>query len=134
MKKAVKKAAAPSAAAKKPAAEVWGIKQCSSTRKAEKLLDSKKVNYTFRDLKQEHAPKTLIREALKGLDNYRKAFNTSGAAYKDGNWKEKVGSLTKEQVVEVLAAEPMLIKRPVVRGRKGVTIGYDETAILKTVK
>ena len=133
-KAATKKAAVKKSLSKKPAAEVWGIKQCQSTRKAEKLLDKNKVNYAFRDLKEEKPPKTLLRDALTGIDNYKKAFNTSGAAYKEGNWKDKVDKLNKEQAVDALAKEPMLIKRPIVKGKKGVTIGYDESAILKAVK
>jgi len=133
-KVAPKKAAVKKSLSKKPAAEVWGIKQCQSTRKAEKLLDRNKVNYAFRDLKEEKPPKTLLRDALKGVDNYRKAFNTSGAAYKEGNWKDKVDKLNKEQAVDALAKEPMLIKRPIVKGKKDVTIGYDEPAIKKAVK
>lgn len=133
-KAATKKAATKKAPAKKPAVEVWGIKQCQSTRKAEKLLDRNKVNYAFRDLKEEKPPKTLLRDALKGVDNFKKAFNTSGAAYQKGNWKNKVDSLNKEQAVSALASDPMLIKRPIVKGKKDVTIGFDEPAIKKAVK
>lgn len=128
------KAAAKKAPVKKPAVEVWGIKQCQSTRKAEKLLDKNKVNYAFRDLKKEKPPKTLLRDALKGVDNYKQVFNTSGAAYQKGNWKNKVDKLNKEQTVSALANDPMLIKRPIIKGKKDVTIGYDEPAIKKAVK
>jgi len=133
-KATTKKAAAKKAPVKKPAVEVWGIKQCQSTRKAEKLLDKNKVNYAFRDLKKEKPPKTLLRDALKGVDNYKQVFNTSGAAYQKGNWKNKVDKLNKEQTVSALANDPMLIKRPIVKGKKDVTIGYDEPAIKKAVK
>ncbi|MDT8325595.1 MAG: Spx/MgsR family RNA polymerase-binding regulatory protein, partial [Bacteroidota bacterium] len=132
--KKAKKSAPRRPTSSRAAAEVWGIKSCGSTRKAMKLLDAKSIPYAFKDFKEEKPPKTLLRDALKGMDGYRKAFNTSGASYKDGNWKEKVDGMNKEQVIDAFTADPMLIKRPVVKGKKGVSIGYDEDAIMKTVK
>lgn len=114
--------------------EVWGLKTCGTTRKAMKFLESNKVAYVFRDVRETSPPKTLIRQALGNVDRYRKAFNTSGAAYKDGNWKEKVDGLNKEQALAALSADAMLVKRPVVRGPGGVTIGFDEDSIKKVIK
>jgi arsenate reductase len=116
------------------AVEVWGIKTCASTRKAMKFLDGKNISYSFRDLRLEKISKSMLREALTGMDGYRKAFNTSGASYKDGNWKAKVSGMNKEQVIDALTADPMLIKRPLVKGMKGVTVGYDEDAIERVAR
>ncbi|PLX32259.1 MAG: transcriptional regulator [Ignavibacteria bacterium] len=116
------------------AVEVWGLKTCGTTRKALKFLESKSVACVFRDVREETPPKTLINQALGSVDRYRKAFNTSGAAYKDGNWKVKVDGLNKAAALSALSADPMLIKRPIVRGPNGVTIGFDEDAIKKVIK
>jgi arsenate reductase len=116
------------------AVEVWGLKQCGSTRKAMQFLERNKVPYVFRDIREEIPSKTLLREALRGVEHTRKIFNTSGAAYKEGNWKVKVDTLNKEQVIAVLSADSMLIKRPIVRGKNFVTIGYDEDAIANAVQ
>jgi len=94
-----------------------------------KFLDEKGISFSFKDLRVDTISKALLRHMLAGLDSYRKAFNTSGASYKDGNWKTKVAGMNKEQVIDALTADPMLIKRPLVRGVKGVTVGYDEDAI-----
>jgi arsenate reductase len=114
--------------------EVWGIKTCSSTRKAMKFLDEKNISHSFRDLRVDKISRSLLRAALTEMDGYKKAFNTSGASYKDGNWKMKVAGMNKEQVIDVLTSDPMLIKRPLVKGMKGVTIGYDEDAIEKVAR
>ena len=114
--------------------EVWGLKTCGTTRKAMKFLESKKVEYVFRDVRETAPPRTLIRQALGSVDRYRKAFNTSGAAYKDGNWKEKVDGLNKEEALSALAADAMLVKRPVIRGPGGVTVGFDEDAITNVMQ
>jgi arsenate reductase (glutaredoxin) len=118
-------------AGKKADISVWGIPTCGSTRKAVKFLEGKGIAFEYRNLRETAAPKTLIRELLRAVDNPRKAFNTSGGAYKDGNWKERIDGMNKEQIVEALAAEPMLIKRPVVRSTKGLVAGYDEQALEK---
>lgn len=112
--------------------QVWGIMTCNSTRKALKLYDAMKVSYQFKDLKVVAPTKSLLRSALGTVDNSRKLFNTSGKSYQDGNYKEKVATMTKEQIIEVMINDPMLIKRPVVKAPNGVVVGYSEDE-LKTI-
>jgi arsenate reductase (glutaredoxin) len=115
------------------AIQVWGIMTCNSTRKALKLYDAMKLNHTFKDLKTVAPTKTLIRSALGAIDNSRKLFNTSGKSYQEGNYKEKVATMTKEQIIEVMISDPMLIKRPVVIAPNGIVVGYNEDELKKIV-
>lgn len=109
--------------------DVWGILTCNSTRKALKLFESKKVAHTFKDLRESAPPKTLLREALKSVDAPKQLFNRSGKAYQEGQYKDKVDSMTKEQIVDEMVANPMLIKRPLVKGPGGVAVGFDEDTL-----
>lgn len=118
-------------AAKKESVEVWGIPTCGTTRKAVKFLESRGVAFEYKNLRETAVPKSLIRDMLQVVDNVRKAFNTSGGSYKDGGWKDKVDGMRKDEIIEALSADPMLIKRPVVRTPKGMVIGYDEAALLR---
>lgn len=121
----------------KPAAgtvEVWGIMQCGTTRKAMKFLEGKKVPFTFKNLREVAVPKTLLRDALRSVEHNRKIFNVSGASYRDGGWKDKVDTMTKEELISALVKDPMLIKRPIVRGSGGISVGFNEDAIAQTVQ
>lgn len=111
------------------AIEVWGIPSCGTTRKAVKFLEGEGITVDYRNVRETAVPKTLIREMLKVVDSPRKVFNTSGGSYKEGGWKDKVAGMTKDDIVNALVADPMLIKRPVVRSPKGMVVGFDENAL-----
>ena len=116
-------------AAKKAGIEVWGIPTCGTTRKAVKFLESKGIALEYKNLRETAVPKVLIREMLKSVVEVRRVFNTSGGSYKDGDWKNRIADMNHEQIIEALTADPMLIKRPVVRTPKGLVVGFDEQAI-----
>jgi len=116
-------------AAKKTSVEIWGINTCDTTRKTRKFLETKGVDFNFKDMRTTAVPKTLIRDLLKSVDNVKKAFNVNGAAYREGGWKDRVPTMKKEEIVEALSSDPMLIKRPVLRSSKGVGLGLDEASI-----
>jgi arsenate reductase (glutaredoxin) len=115
--------------AAKAAVEVWGIPTCGTTRKAVKFLEAEGVAFEYKNVRESVVPKTFIREMLKVVDSPRKVFNTSGGSYKDGGWKDKVAGMKNEDIVTALVADPMLIKRPVVRTPKGMVVGFDEDAL-----
>jgi len=117
-------------AGKKAGIEVWGIPTCGTTRKAVKFLESKGIVIEYKNLRETAVPKVLLREMLKSVEHVRKAFNTSGGSYKDGGWKDKIAGMNNEQIIEALAADPMLIKRPVIRTPRGVLVGFDEQSII----
>ncbi len=112
--------------------KVWGITTCGTVRKATAFLKANNVEFEFIDLKTTKPPKTLLKNAMKSVDAPRKMFNTSGGAYKDGGYKDKAATMSAKDIVEALAAEPMLIKRPIVVTEKGIAVGFDE-AILKNI-
>ena len=110
----------------KPKIKVWGITTCSTVRKTTAFLKANNVEFEFIDLKTTKPPKTLLKNAMKSVDSPRKMFNTSGGAYKAGGYKDKAATMNANEIVEALAAEPMLIKRPIVVTEKGITVGFDE--------
>lgn len=109
--------------------ELWGIPTCGSTRKARRILDELGVDYVYKDLREVAVPKALLRDMLAAVSEPRRVFNTSGASYRDGGWSARVAGLSKDEIVAALKADPMLIKRPVIRGAAGVLVGLDEDAI-----
>jgi len=56
----------------------------------------------------------------------KKFFNTSGLVYRDMELKDKVKTMTPDQMAEVLATNGMLVKRPLVILSDTVLIGFKE--------
>ncbi|TYP69786.1 arsenate reductase family protein [Paenibacillus methanolicus] len=63
--------------------------------------------------------------ARSGLD-IKKFFNTSGEVYKELGLKDKLGAMTDEEKIALLASNGRLIKRPVVTDGSKVTVGFKE--------
>ncbi|MBQ1324544.1 MAG: arsenate reductase family protein, partial [Solobacterium sp.] len=56
----------------------------------------------------------------------RKFFNTSGKRYREGNIKERLKTMTDEEVYALLGSDGMLVKRPVLVGEGTVLSGFNE--------
>lgn len=62
---------------------------------------------------------------LSGLP-LKKFFNTSGEVYKSLGLKDKLGELSVEEQLQLLALNGKLIKRPIVTDGSKVTLGFKE--------
>lgn len=87
--------------------------KCSTCRKAEKYLQEHNIEYTKRDIKTDNPTAGELRSWQKnsGLP-LKKFFNTSGLQYKALGLKEKLPQLNEEEQLQLLAADGMLVKRP----------------------
>lgn len=106
---------------------IWYPK-CGTCRKAKKWLDGKGINYTERLIKEEPPTEKELRAwyAQSGLP-LRKFFNTSGQLYRTLNLKEKLPSMTEDEMFALLASDGMLVKRPILITDDGkVRIGFRE--------
>ena len=56
----------------------------------------------------------------------KKFFNTSGLIYKSMNLKDKLSAVSEDEMLNLLAADGMLVKRPLLIGRDFVLIGFRE--------
>jgi len=56
----------------------------------------------------------------------KKFFNTSGLVYREMALKDKVKTMTPDQMAEVLSTNGMLVKRPFVILENAVLIGFRE--------
>ncbi len=102
----------------------FGYKNCSSCQKAEKFLQEKKIAYTYIDITLNPPQKMEFKQffANSGLPP-KKFFNTSGEVYRDLGLKDQINSLTEEQMIELLATQGRLVKRPLITDGQRVTVG-----------
>jgi arsenate reductase len=101
--------------------------KCGTCQKAEKWLKSNGIEYTYRPIKEENPTKAEIAEWLKmsGLPVSR-FFNTSGLLYKEQNMKDKVRVLPEAELIDILATNGLMVKRPVLLTGNKVLVGFKE--------
>ena len=101
--------------------------KCTTCQKARKWLDAKGISYDYRDIKEENPSLEELRTwwNASGLP-LKKFFNTSGLLYKSLALKDKLPTMTEEEMLSLLATDGMLVKRPLLVGDHGVLVGFKE--------
>jgi arsenate reductase-like glutaredoxin family protein len=71
-------------------------------------------------------------DALIGKRDYKEFLNTRNELYRERNMREHPPS--RVEAIKMMAAEPNLIRRPIVIRGKEIHLGWDEEALKKFVK
>lgn len=102
--------------------------KCTTCKKAEKWLESKGVEYSVRDIKEENPSYDELKEWYEksGLP-LKRFFNTSGILYRSMNLKDKLDDMTDEEKLRILAEDGMLVKRPILITGGVVLVGFRES-------
>ena len=100
---------------------------CTTCKKAKKWLQEHGVEFTARHIKEENPSAAEIDawQAKSGLE-LKKFFNTSGMIYRDLGLKDKLPSMSREEQLQLLASDGMLVKRPILVTEDGVLVGFKE--------
>jgi len=109
--------------------------RCTTCKKAQKWLDENGIAYEAIHIVEQTPTKDELRSIweVSGLP-LKKFFNTSGMKYKELGLKDKLGSMSEEEQLELLASDGMLIKRPIVTDGEKVTLGFKETDFTESWK
>lgn len=102
--------------------------RCSTCKKAKKWLDEKEVSYLDRHIVEDSptAEELKVWHEMSGLP-IRRFFNTSGMKYRELGVKARFDQgMTDEEAYALLAADGMLVKRPLVVGDGFVLTGFKE--------
>ena len=101
--------------------------KCGTCQKAEKWLKANFIEYTYRPIKEENPTADELKIWLKrsGLP-IAKFFNTSGLLYKEQNMKDKVKVLSEPELIDILASNGMMVKRPILLAGDKVLVGFKE--------
>ena len=99
--------------------------RCSTCKKAVKWLEDNNIEYTYRDIKLDNPSEEELRKwhAASGLP-LRRFFNTSGLLYKEMKLKDKLPEMSEDEMLELLATDGMLVKRPLLIGDDFVLVGF----------
>ena len=101
--------------------------KCTTCQKARKWLDENQITYKFRDIKLENPTCGELSRwhQCSGLP-LKKFFNTSGLLYKSMGLKDKLPGMSEEEMLQLLATDGMLVKRPLLVGGDFVLVGFKE--------
>ena len=102
--------------------------KCTTCQKAKKWLDENGVNYELRDIKLDNPTFDELTKWYKVSSlPLKKFFNTSGLLYKSLDLKNKIPTMTEDEMLKLLATDGMLVKRPLLVGDDFVLVGFKET-------
>lgn len=101
--------------------------KCTTCQKAAKWLSDNGVDYDDRNIVTQNPTAAELEQWIAKSDRgAAKFFNTSGLLYRSLELKDKVKVLSDQELVEILASQGMLVKRPVLVTDKGVLSGFKE--------
>ena len=103
---------------------LYGIPNCDTVKKARTWLDKRGVAYAFHDYKKQGADPAKI-AGWVGEAGWEKVLNRAGTTFKKLPDSDKEG-LDAKKAVQVMAANPSAIKRPVVEYPGGLLVGFKE--------
>ena len=104
----------------------------STCKKALKFLEGNKIEYNYFEIGDNPPSYEDIKEIVTKVD-INKLFNVRGKVYKDLNLKEKIDILSKEEKIELLSSNGMLVKRPLLIDNNKVIIGFNEEEYIDLV-
>ncbi len=101
--------------------------KCGTCRKAKQWLANEQVAFEEIPIVETPPGKEELRRIWQqsGLD-LRKLFNTSGQLYREMNLKERLPQMSEEEMLDLLASNGKLIKRPLITDGERVTVGFKE--------
>ena len=101
--------------------------KCTTCQKTKKWLDENGFEYTDRHIKEQNPTYDELKSwyAQSGLP-LKKFFNTSGLLYKSLDLKNKLPTMSEDEMLKLLASDGMLVKRPLLIGHDFVLVGFKE--------
>lgn len=99
--------------------QIFGIKKCNDTKKAERFFKERRIPYQFIDLKEKSLSKGELQSVKKAI-GLEILINKNSKDYKKLNMDKIRGAETRE---ELLLKNPTLYVTPIVRNGKEATVG-----------
>jgi arsenate reductase-like glutaredoxin family protein len=99
--------------------QIIGTKKCKETQKAERYFKERRISFHFRDLTEKGFTKGEL-ENISRVIPLNDLLDRESKRFKDRGMQFMVFDIEEE-----LLSDPLLLKTPIVRNEKLVTIGYD---------
>ncbi|MGL4772828.1 MAG: arsenate reductase family protein [Clostridium sp.] len=101
--------------------------KCTTCIRARKYLENKGIEFENRIISEDNPSKEELKLWIEksGLP-INKFFNTSGKLYRELGLKDKVKTASEDELLELLASDGMLVKRPILVEEDRVLVGFKE--------
>ena len=109
-------------------AQIYGIKNCDTVKKARKWLEQNDISFTFNDFRSDGLEKTTVEKWLSKLDT-NVLVNKRSTTWKQLSDKEKSivdSGENQKALIALLIDQPTLIKRPVLEHKNTLVTGFSE--------
>jgi Spx/MgsR family transcriptional regulator len=101
---------------------IYGIKNCDTMKKARAWLDKRGVAYEFHDYKTAGIERGRL-ERWSSDVGWETLLNRAGMTFRKLAEKDKEG-LTEKKAIALMAAQPSMIKRPVLDVGGKLLVGF----------
>ena len=101
--------------------------KCGTCQKARKFLEEKGIAFEDRNIKEQNPTAEELKAWIErsGLP-IKKFFNTSGMLYRQMELKDKLPNMSEQEMIELLATDGMLVKRPILVADDRVLVGFKQ--------
>ncbi len=101
--------------------------KCTTCQRAKKWLEENKIEFEQRHIVENNPTAKELKKwhKLSGLP-VKRFVNTSGLKYRELNLKDKLQTMTDDEISDLLSTDGMLVKRPVIVGDDFVLTGFKE--------
>lgn len=101
--------------------------KCGTCRSAKKWFDNHQIQYQEIHIKDNPPSRDELEILYKNSGfELKKFFNVSGQVYRELGLKDKMKTASESELLDILATDGMLMKRPIVTDGKKVTVGFKE--------
>lgn len=101
--------------------QIFGIKKCFDTKKAERYFKERRIKYQYIDLSLKGLSKREL-QSVKAAVGISNMINSKSELYKKCNMGRIVTESVKE---EIMLNNPLILKTPIVRNGMLATVGYN---------
>ncbi len=104
------------------AVTIYGIKACDTMKKARSWLDGHGVAYRFHDYKAEGIDRATL-EGWAAAVGWQVLLNRTGTTFRKLPEADREG-VDAAKAIELMLAQPSMIKRPVLEGAGDLKVGF----------
>jgi arsenate reductase len=109
--------------------QIFGTRKCQDTRKAERYFKERGVRFQSIDLAEKGLSAGELRAVATRVGGVEALLDRNGKRYVDKGLKHSAP--TGPRIEQLLLADPLLLRTPIVRSEAGCTLGYQAEVWLK---
>lgn len=110
--------------------ELYGIKNCSTVKKAIDWMDQKDIPFEFMDVKKNLLTKEILVIWVENMPDdftWENLVNKSGVTWRKLNAVDKENASTQQGAYKLILNKPSVMKRPIIsKNNQIISIGFNE--------